>query len=77
MGQLAIKIKGCWPLSLCDLATMYKCDICEKKFASKFGLSSHIKSRVKSSCDLCGLELCNKRHKFMHTFFAHKAESNK
>ena len=55
----------------------YKCDICEKKFASKFGLTSHIKSRVKSSCDLCGLELCNKRHKFMHTFFAHKAESNK
>ena len=54
----------------------YKCEICEKEFTSKFGLTYHIKSRVKSFCDLCGLELCNKRHKFRHTFFAHKAESN-
>ena len=37
----------------------YTCDtICQKKFTRKFRLTSHIKNRVKSFCDLCGLELC-------------------
>ena len=54
----------------------YKCDICAKKFTRKFRLSSHINSRMKSFCDLCGLELCNMKHKWEHYFLIHKDESN-
>lgn len=49
----------------------YKCEICEKKFSRKFSLTVHMKSRVKSFCELCGIELCNERHKFKHSLFDH------
>ena len=42
----------------------FHCDLCAKKFATKFNLDNHLK--LKTSCDLCDIKTCTK-----HTMNAH------
>ena len=53
----------------------FQCNLCNKKFASKFCHKRHMEQRNDLKCSQCGEGMCNKQELKMHISQAHNVKS--